>query len=286
MKRRLSASSQNQATNALVYLYRHVLADEVGVDHLGKFAAERFPRKRRVPTVLSVAEVQRLLDAIEHPTWRLMAEALYGTGLRVSECCTLRIRDVDFERGQIIVRGGKGDKDRVVMLPASLRTRLQEQVDRVRERHDLDVAVGGGHVPLPESLANKVKYAERDWRWQYLFPSAVLRRGTDDRGFRGRHDRGSWVRGWRRWWCSIGRGLSFSVGGREVAVLGRGRVEAGGLDQRACNGHTILRRKGLGRFARLERGPVARAPRRRPGRYRMRHRGAFSHGHHHQERTD
>jgi len=113
-----------------------------------------------------------------------MAELLYGTGLRVSECCTLRVRDLDFERGQIMVRGGKGDKDRVVMLPASLRGRLGDQVARVRERHGLDVAVGGGYVPVPDAVANKVAYAERDWRWQYVFPSAVLRRDEGDRGFR------------------------------------------------------------------------------------------------------
>lgn len=191
VQRRLSASSQNQATNALVYLYKQVLADELGKEHLGKFAAERSRRPARVPTVLSVDEVRRVLGAIEGSTWRLMAELLYGTGMRVSECCTLRVRDVDFERGQIVIRGGKGDKDRIVMLPASLRGRLQEQVGRARDRHDLDMAAGGGYVPLPDSVANKVKYAERDWRWQYLFPSAVMRRNQTDRGFRWHTDPGA-----------------------------------------------------------------------------------------------
>jgi integron integrase len=191
VKRRLSASSQNQATNALVYLYKRVLGDELGKDHLGKFAAERSRRRARVPTVLSESEVQRVIRAIEHPTWRLMAELLYGTGLRVSECCALRVRDVDFERGQIIVRGGKGDKDRIVMLPVSLRGNLEEQVARVRERHALDMAVGGGFTPVPDAVANKVKYAERDVRWQYLFPSAVMRRDGADRGFRWHADPGA-----------------------------------------------------------------------------------------------
>ncbi|NJL30529.1 MAG: integron integrase [Phycisphaerales bacterium] len=200
VKRRLSASSQNQATNALVYLYKQVLGDELGKDHLGKFAAERSKRPARVPTVLSAGEVQRVIEAVEQPTWRLMTELLYGTGLRVMECCTLRVRDVDFERGQIVVRGGKGDKDRIVMLPGSLRGKLEEQVGRVRERHELDVAVGGGYVPVPNSVANKLKYAERDWRWQYLFPSAVLRRTMqksgvsqqdEDRGYRWHADPGA-----------------------------------------------------------------------------------------------
>lgn len=91
-----------------------------------------------------------------------MAELLYGTGMRVSECCTLRVRDVDLDRSQIMIRGGKGDKDRLVMLPARLRDRLEAQVEQVRDRHQTDLAVGGGHVPVPDSVANKVKYAERD----------------------------------------------------------------------------------------------------------------------------
>lgn len=192
--RRLSASSQNQATNALVFLYKHVLADELGKDHLGKFAAERSKRPARVPTVLSVDEVRRVLDAIEEPIWRLMAELLYGTGLRVSECCGLRLRDVDFDRRQIIVRGGKGDKDRIVMLPASLKDRLEAQAARVRARHDLDKAVDGGYVPLPDALLNKVKYAERDVRWQYLFPAAVMRRDEADRGYRWHTHPGAFAR--------------------------------------------------------------------------------------------
>ena len=194
VKRKLSASSQNQATNALVYLYKQVLADELGKDHLGKFAAERSRRRGRLPTVLSAAEVQRVLDAIDGPTWRLMTELLYGTGMRVSECCTLRVRDVDFDRNQIMIRNGKGDKDRIVMLPGRLRERLEAQVEQVRERHETDMAVGGGYVPIPDSVANKVKYAERDLRWQYLFPSAVMRRPRNDeadRGYRGHADPGA-----------------------------------------------------------------------------------------------
>lgn len=104
--RRLSASSQNQAANALVFLYKQVLSGVVEEGHLGRFSAERARRRVRVPTVLSAEEVGRLLEAIEEPRYRLMVELLYGTGMRVSECCGLRVRDVDFGRGQVVISGG------------------------------------------------------------------------------------------------------------------------------------------------------------------------------------
>jgi site-specific recombinase XerD len=119
-----------------------------------------------------------------------MMRLLYGTGMRVSECCTVRLRDVDFDRGQIIVRGGKGDQDRIVMLPATLRGDLAEQCRKVRSRHERDVKKGGGWVPLCLSeqgaaeLEHKVPYAQRDWRWQFLFPSASLQRDEDGNGYR------------------------------------------------------------------------------------------------------
>ena len=116
---------------------------------------------------------------------------LYGTGMRVSECCTLRLRDVDFDRGQIIVRGAKGNKDRIVMLPASIRGDLADQCRKgAATRHERDVKKGGGWVPLtlrhegPAELAHKVPYAEKDWRWQFLFPSASLVRDQEGNGYR------------------------------------------------------------------------------------------------------
>jgi site-specific recombinase XerD len=131
-ERHLAASTQNQALNALVFLYRHVLEDAIARDHLGKFELLRSTRPARLPTVLSAAEVARVLEAIPRQRiFRLLAQLLYGTGMRVSECCTLRVRDIDLGRAQIIVRAGKGDKDRCVMLPAALRERLGEgAVDR------------------------------------------------------------------------------------------------------------------------------------------------------------
>lgn len=183
--RRCSASTQNQATNAIVFLYKQVLADELPGDHLGRFEAERARRPARVPTVLSADEVARLIDAVRGPAvHRLMIELLYGTGLRLLECCTLRVRDLDFDRRQLVVRAGKGDKDRLVMLPAALVARLADQVRAVRHRHQRDLARGGGFVPLPDALAHKCPYAADDWRWQFVFPSATLHRDEQGRGVR------------------------------------------------------------------------------------------------------
>jgi integron integrase len=191
VERRLSASSQNQATNAIVFLYKHVLADELPENHLGRFVAERSKTPKRVPTVLSESEVSRVIEEMPaRSVRRLMVRLLYGTGLRVTEACTLRLRDIDFDREQIIVRSGKGDKDRIVMLPASLRADLLEQMRHVRHRHQRDLAKGGGYVPLPAVLENKVPYAETDWRWQFLFPSVVMRRDEQSHGVRWHADTG------------------------------------------------------------------------------------------------
>ena len=188
--RRLSASSQNQATNAIVFLYKQVLADELPADHLGRFVAERSKRPARVPTVLSQNEVVQVIEQMPQGPRRLMVQTLYGTGLRVMELCTLRLRDLDFDRGQILVRGGKGDKDRTVMMPASLRGPLAEQARAVRHRHQLDLAKGGGFVPLPDPLENKAPHAEADWRWQFVFPGASMRRDEAGRGVRWHADPG------------------------------------------------------------------------------------------------
>ena len=190
-RRRLSSSSQNQATNAIVFLYKQVLAGDVPEDHLGRFAAERSRRPNRVPTVLSPSEAMRIIDAAaEGSAHQTMMRLMYGTGLRVAECCTLRLRDLDFERGQIIVRAAKGAKDRIVMLPMALLKELTQQCRKVRTRFDRDVKKGGGWVPLeltdlgPAELTNKVPYAQRDWRWQFVFPSATLTRDQHGNGYR------------------------------------------------------------------------------------------------------
>lgn len=184
-RRRLSASSQNQALNALVFLYRHVLENTIPHDHLGKFELLRSRRERRVPTVLSAAEIARVIEHVpDRHNYRLLVRLLYGTGLRVSEGCTVRVRDIDFQRAQIIVRAGKGDKDRLVMLPASLRGELEAQLERVTARWRSDVARGGGYAPVPDALANRRPSAARELPFQFLFPSTLLRRGPDGRGRR------------------------------------------------------------------------------------------------------
>ncbi len=193
-ERRLSASSQNQALCAIVFLYRRVIFAESGEDespdaawrrHLGRFCAERSKRPVRVPTVLSEHEVSRVIAAIKPSSMhRLMVELLYGTGMRVMECCALRVRDVDFDRSQIIVRSAKGDKDRIVMLPDAVKGRLADRCRRVRAIYDRDVEKGGGYVPVPDAVENKIPYAERDWRWQYVFCSLTMRVEADGRGFR------------------------------------------------------------------------------------------------------
>jgi integron integrase len=189
--RQLSASSQNQATNALVFLYKQVLAEELPADHLGRFAAERSRRPARIPTVLSENEVRRIMAQMPQESARtLMVRVLYGTGMRVMELCTLRIRDLDFDRGQIVVRGGKGDKDRVVMMPAAVCGGLTGQVRRVRRLHERDLTKGGGHVPLPAALKHKFPKAEADWRWQFVFPSIIMRRDKRGRGVRWHCDSG------------------------------------------------------------------------------------------------
>lgn len=176
VERRCARSTQTQAMNAILFLYRDVLAEELPPDHLGPIAGERAQRRARVPTVLSGDEVRRVIGAMRAGSMhRLMAELMYGTGLRVAECCMLRVRDLDFDRGQIVVRGGKGDRDRVVMLPKALIGRLAEQTRRVRARQQRDLARGGGSAPLPDVLSNKVPYAADDWRWQFVFQSSSAR---------------------------------------------------------------------------------------------------------------
>jgi len=162
----VAAATQNQALNAVSFLYTQVLRVELG--DLGEFLAAS--KRRRVPVVLSKAETQKLLASLEG-TYQLMAQVLYGTGLRLLELLRLRIQDVDFDRNQIVVRGGKGDKDRVTVLPEALRAGLQEHLKRVRLLWEADVREGFGEVYLPEGLARKYPKAAREWGWQWVFPS-------------------------------------------------------------------------------------------------------------------
>jgi integron integrase len=165
---KVSASTQNQALNALVFVYKHVIGREIGVLE----NVERARRLPRVPVVLSKAEVSRLLAAVPDK-YRLFFQFLYGTGLRLMEALRLRVKDVDFDRNQIIVRGGKGDKDRVTLLPDSLKSGLEAQLQRVALLHQQDLAEGLGTVELPGALRRKYKNAERELGWQWFWPAAT-----------------------------------------------------------------------------------------------------------------
>ena len=162
----VAAGTQNQALNAISFLYTQVLG--VALGDLGEFL--RASKPRRVPVVLSQEETQRLLVALTR-TWRLMARTLYGTGLRLMELLRLRVQEVDFDRNQIIVRGGKGDKDRVTVLPETLRADLEGHLKRVRLLWEADVRDGFGEVYLPAALARKYPNAGREWGAQWVFPS-------------------------------------------------------------------------------------------------------------------
>ena len=167
--RNVSASTQNQALSALLFLYQTVL--ELPLGELGDVVRARRPQ--RLPVVLSRAEVQRLLDVMEG-TPGLIARVLYGTGLRLMEGLQLRVKDLDFERGQIVVREGKGDKDRVVMLPTSLREGLKTQLARVRVMWESDRAAGQPGVWMPDALDRKYPKAGEEWVWMWVFPARRL----------------------------------------------------------------------------------------------------------------
>ena len=171
VNRRVAESTQNQALGAILFLFRHVIRKD-----LGSLDAVRARRPKRLPTVLSKFEVRRLIAAMpEKGTHRLIVELLYGTGMRISECCQLRVCDLDLDRGQILIRGGKGNKDRATMLPQSLEERLKAQLEFVRLRHERDVEKGAGYAPVPTSLEHKRHGAAREYRWQFVFGSTVAR---------------------------------------------------------------------------------------------------------------
>ena len=166
---RVAASTQNQAKSALLFLYKEVLGVEL--PWLDKVEAAKAPK--RLPVVLTRDEVMAMLSRLEG-RHSLIARLLYGTGMRIMEVLRLRVKDVEFERSEILVRDGKGAKDRVTMLPASVAQVLREHLERVRELHRQDLAAGHGDVYLPYALDRKYPAAGREWMWQYVFPSANL----------------------------------------------------------------------------------------------------------------
>jgi integron integrase len=165
VKEKVSASTQNQALSALLFLYRHVIGREVG--DLGEVIRARRPT--RLPVVMTRQEVKAVLANLANDKW-LMASLMYGAGLRLMECLRLRVQDIDFSRNEILVRDGKGAKDRITMLPESLKASLQEHLKKVKATHERDLAGGWGRVPTPDALDRKYPGAAREWRWQWVFP--------------------------------------------------------------------------------------------------------------------
>jgi integron integrase len=171
----VAASTQNQALNALVFLYEQVLQMPLG--DLGEFA--RANRPPRLPCVLTQKETTRVLAALKSDTSGLIVRLLYGTGMRIMEALRLRVKDVELAAGRIVVREAKGDKDRITMLPDRLKAELQTHLQRVKLLHEKDLAEGFGQVYLPHALARKYPHADKEWVWQWVFPSA--RRSRDPR---------------------------------------------------------------------------------------------------------
>jgi integron integrase len=177
----VSASTQNQAFSAILFLYQKVL--EVDPGQIA--GVVRAKRPERLPVVLTRDEVRQVIEQLEG-TYRLIALLLYGAGLRLIECLRLRVKDIDWGQNQILVRGGKGGKDRRTMLPQAVQRDLAEHLRRVKARHERELARGRGDVALPDAFERKSPSASREWVWQYLFPSATI--STDPRsGARRRH---------------------------------------------------------------------------------------------------
>ena len=181
IKERVSASTQNQALSALLFLYRHVLSREIG--DLGEVIRARRPKW--LPVVLTREEVKTVLGHLAGDK-RLMASLMYGAGLRLMECLRLRVQDIDFARNEIIVRDGKGAKDRVTMLPESLKATLQEHLRVVKTIHEQDLTDGWGRVQMPHALDRKYPGAPAEWRWQWVFPQENRWRNASTRE-EGRH---------------------------------------------------------------------------------------------------
>jgi integron integrase len=173
--RKVSGSTQNQAKSALLFLYRHVL--RVALPWLEEVVQAK--AARRLPVVLTTREVGLLLEAMDGTTG-LVAQLLYGTGMRLMEGLRLRVKDIDFDIREITVRQGKGDKDRVTMLPEVLVGPLRTHLEAVRALHQADLAAGRGDVLLPDAYARKAPHAARSWGWQWVFPSRLL--SADPRG--------------------------------------------------------------------------------------------------------
>lgn len=181
VKEKVSASTQTQALSALLFLYRYVLEREIG--DLGKIIRARKPK--RLPVVMTRDEVRDVLDRLSGDK-KLMAGLLYGAGLRLMECLRLRVQDIDFGACEIVIRNGKGGKDRRTMFPKAMQAPMKEHLARVKLLHDRDLAGGWGKVKLPDALDRKFPNAAHQWRWQWVFPQENRWKNTKT-GEEGRH---------------------------------------------------------------------------------------------------
>ncbi len=164
VKQNVSPSTQNQALQAILFLYKNIIKKEIGwLDNL-----PRAKRRSHIPTVFSKRETQRLLS-YTNGIYRTILSLMYGTGMRLSECLRLRVKDIDFDNNQIILHDGKGSKDRTTLLPQSLKENLSEQIKKVKQMHLKDIEKGSGETVLPFALKNKYPNAAREFLWQYVF---------------------------------------------------------------------------------------------------------------------
>jgi len=170
VERKASASTQNQALSAILFLYRnllHIELDESSLDFI------RPKKGKRVPVILSREEARAIIEKLTGP-YKLMVQVMYGSGVRLMECLRLRVKDIDFENHQILVYDGKGGDDRVTMLPDSILVPLREHLQQIKVLHQKDVAAGFGSVYLPFGLDKKFPNVHKQWIWQYVFPASVL----------------------------------------------------------------------------------------------------------------
>ena len=181
VKRKVSASTQNQALCAIVFLYKQILNIDIGLLE----GIIRAQRPIRLPVVLSKAEVIAVIKRLEGVT-KIVGIILYGSGLRLMECLRLRVKDIDFSSNQIIVRDGKGNKDRITMLPELIKISLNEHLIQVRTIHNLDIKAGFGRVNMPYALSKKYPNSAKEWGWQYVFP-AIKRFRNPTTNEQGRH---------------------------------------------------------------------------------------------------
>ena len=187
VEKNVSPGTQRTALNALVFLYKQFL--DIPLDNL-QFSYAKI--SKRIPVVLSHEEAMSVINNIDK-RYSLMAKIMYGCGLRLMECCRLRVLDVDLSMNQIIVRESKGNKHRTTVLPESLRVPLEDQIANAKSIHEYDLSRGFGKVYLPYALARKYKNAESDFKWQYVFPASEVSRDPRDGTIRRHHINERWV---------------------------------------------------------------------------------------------